>query len=316
MVGRPVGRSTAGDYRTFVWVPLPKEASQVEHQQQELVSDTNQHVKSALASVIMGLSTILGKDSTVEHLLPLVLAQLKDKKIAFPSLCPEVRLNIISNLDCVNEVVGIHQLAQSLLPAIVELAEDAKWRGRLAIIEYMPLLAGLLGVEFFDEKLNSLCMTWLVDRVYAIREATTNNLTKLVEKFGKDWAESTIVPKVLAMASDPNYHHRMTILFCINMSMGLTMYLPMASDPNYLHKMTTLFCINVLSEACGQEITAKHMLPTVLQMAGDQVANIRFNVAKTLQKIGPVLDASACLIVERSEETALQTCNEICRRHL
>ncbi|XP_072125758.1 serine/threonine-protein phosphatase 2A 65 kDa regulatory subunit A beta isoform-like [Mobula birostris] len=223
----------------------------------ELVSDTNQHVKSALASVIMGLSTILGKDSTVEHLLPLVLAQLKDK-------CPEVRLNIISNLDCVNEVVGIHQLAQSLLPAIVELAEDAKWRVRLAIIEYMPLLAGLLGVEFFDEKLNSLCMTWLVDRVYAIREAATNNLTKLVEKFGKDWAESTIVPKVLAMASDPNYHHR----------------------------MTTLFCINVLSEACGQEITAKHMLPTVLQMAGDQVANIRFNVAKSLQKIGPVLDAS------------------------
>jgi len=64
--------------------------------------------------------------------------------------CPEVRLNIISNLDCVNEVIGIRQLSQSLLPAIVELAEDAKWRVRLAIIEYMPLLAGQLvsgGVE-------------------------------------------------------------------------------------------------------------------------------------------------------------------------
>lgn len=43
------------------------------------MSDTNQHVKSALASVIMGLSTILGKDNTVEHLLPLFLAQLKDE---------------------------------------------------------------------------------------------------------------------------------------------------------------------------------------------------------------------------------------------
>ena len=58
--------------------------------------------------------------------------------------CPEVRLNIISNLDCVNEVIGIRQLSQSLLPAIVELAEDAKWRVRLAIIEYIPLLAGQL----------------------------------------------------------------------------------------------------------------------------------------------------------------------------
>jgi serine/threonine-protein phosphatase 2A regulatory subunit A len=43
------------------------------------VSDTNQHVKSALASVIMGLSTVLGKENTIEHLLPLFLAQLKDE---------------------------------------------------------------------------------------------------------------------------------------------------------------------------------------------------------------------------------------------
>lgn len=43
------------------------------------MSDTNQHVKTALASVIMGLSTILGKENTIEHLLPLFLAQLKDE---------------------------------------------------------------------------------------------------------------------------------------------------------------------------------------------------------------------------------------------
>lgn len=58
--------------------------------------------------------------------------------------CPEVRLNIISNLEYVNEVTGIRQLSQSLLPAIVELAEDAKWKVRLATIECMPLLAGQL----------------------------------------------------------------------------------------------------------------------------------------------------------------------------
>lgn len=35
-------------------------------------------------------------------------------------------------------------------------------------------------MEFFDEKLSALCMTWLIDHVYAIREAATNNLKKLV----------------------------------------------------------------------------------------------------------------------------------------
>lgn len=54
--------------------------------------------------------------------------------------------------------------------------------------------------------------------VYAIREAATNNLMKLVQKFGTEWAQNTIVPKVLVMANDPNYLHRMTTLFCINVS--------------------------------------------------------------------------------------------------
>ena len=77
-----------------------------------------------------------------------------------------------------NEVIGSAQLSQSLLPAIVELAEDSKWRVRLAIVQYMPLLAAQLvclyfslsvtkslfqGQEFFDEKLLSLCLNWLTD---------------------------------------------------------------------------------------------------------------------------------------------------------
>jgi len=168
-------------------------------------------------------------------------------------------------LDCVNEVIGIQQLSQSLLPAIVELAEDSKWRVRLAIIEYMPLLAGQLGVEFFNEKLNSLCMSWLIDQVYAIREAAANNLKKLVEKFGTEWAQQTVIPKVIAMSK----------------------------DQNYLHRMTCLFCIDVLGEACGAEITERLLLPTVLGMATDSVANVRFNVAKTLQHITGVLPSSA-----------------------
>ncbi|XP_042555999.1 serine/threonine-protein phosphatase 2A 65 kDa regulatory subunit A alpha isoform-like [Dipodomys spectabilis] len=223
----------------------------------ELVSDANQHMKSALASVIIGLSPLLGKDNTIDHLLPLFLAQLRDR-------CLEVRLNIISNLDYVKEIFAIRQLSQSLLPAIVELAQDAKWRVRLAIIEYMSLVARQLGVEFFDEKLNSLCIAWLVDHVYAICKAATSNLKKLVEKFRKEWAHATIIPKVLAMSG----------------------------DPNYLHRMTTLFCINVLSEVCRQDITTKHMLPTVVRMAGDPFAKVRFNVAKSLQKIRPILHNS------------------------
>jgi len=242
----------------------------------DLAVDPNQHVKSALAAVIMGLSPILGKDNCIEHLLSLFLTMLKDE-------CPEVRLNIISNLDCVNDVIGIHQLSMSLLPAIVELAEDTKWRVRLAIIEYMPLLAGQLGVEFFNEKLNTLCMAWLVDHVFAIREAASLNLKKLVEKFGNEWAQSNVIPKVLGMAR----------------------------DSNYLHRMTCLFCVNVLIDAVSVDIITKHLLPTVVSLGSDSVPNVRFNVAKSVQKMSASLDAATIEASVKPLLNQLQTDNDI-----
>ena len=113
-------------------------------------------------------------------------------------------------------VIGIDLLSQSLLPAIVQLAEDKQWRVRLAIIEYIPLLASQLGVKFFDEKLSGLCMGWLGDTVFSIREAATHNLKKLTEVFGVEWASEAIIPKVMAMGNHPNYLYRMTTCFAIS----------------------------------------------------------------------------------------------------
>lgn len=63
------------------------------------------------------------------------------------------------------QVIGIELLAQSLLPAIEELAEDKHWRVRLAIVEHIPLLASQLGTEFFQDKLGPQCMRSLEDQV-------------------------------------------------------------------------------------------------------------------------------------------------------
>jgi serine/threonine-protein phosphatase 2A regulatory subunit A len=184
-----------------------------------------------LANQISGLAPLLGKDSTIEHLLPLFLHLLKDD-------FPEVRLNIISKLETVNSgmalhlflyrantfqnhiVIGIDLLANSLLPAIVELAEDKSWRVRQAIIEYIPLLATQLGKSFFDEQLGNLCLSWLGDNVYSIREAATVNLKKLTDVFGVEWSKANIVPKVVAMGEHPNFLYRMTTVMAITVCIG------------------------------------------------------------------------------------------------
>lgn len=77
-----------------------------------------------------------------------------------------IHIQLMTSIFYMWQVIGIDLLSQSLLPAIVELAEDRHWRVRLAIIEYIPLLASQLGVGFFDDKLGALCMQWLQDKVF------------------------------------------------------------------------------------------------------------------------------------------------------
>nr|CAH8862808.1 unnamed protein product [Trichobilharzia regenti] len=221
-----------------------------------LTSESNTHVKSALAGAILGLAPLVGKASTIEHLLPIFLAQLNDDN-------PEVRLNVISNLEQVNSVIGIDHLETSLLPAIVQLAEDPKWRVRLAIIEYMPLLAEQLGLEFFGDQLTELCLSWLVDQVYAIREAAVENLVRLCIKFGPEWASNFYIPKIIHLSR----------------------------DENYLHRMICLQSIISLCKVVSPTICCQYLLPTVLSMHTDNVPNVRFKVAQALSNLGLQLDA-------------------------
>ncbi|KAF8846395.1 ARM repeat-containing protein [Paxillus ammoniavirescens] len=214
----------------------------------DLSHDTSQHVRAALANHISGLAPLLGREATVEHLLPLFLHLLKDE-------FPEVRLNVISKLETVNGVIDIELLSESLLPAIIELAEDKSWRVRQAIIEYIPLLATQLGKPFFDEQLGNLCMSWLGDTVFSIREAATINLKKLTEVFGVEWAKVAIVPKVMGMGQ----------------------------HPNYLYRMTTVQAITTISPSLTLPIVQAEIITPLLQLAEDPIPNIRFNVAKALE---------------------------------
>lgn len=61
----------------------------------------------------------------------------------------------------------------------------------------------------------------------------------------------------------------------------------MSTDPNYLHRMTTLFAVNLLVEVCSEEVIKDIMLPVVLKLAKDPVPNVRFNVAKSMTKLYP-----------------------------
>lgn len=78
-------------------------------------------------------------------------------------------------------------LAQSLLPAIEELAEDKHWRVRLAIVEHIPLLAKQLGAEFFQDKLGPQLLRSLEDQVRARARACARACVRASWPQGRAW---------------------------------------------------------------------------------------------------------------------------------
>jgi len=224
----------------------------------DLSTDSNVHVKSKLGIAVLGLAPLVGKEITVNHLLPIILSQLKDDS-------PDVRLNLISNLDEVNRVIGIGHLTTSLLPAIVELAQVPIWRIRLAVINHMPVLADQLGQDCFGEQLMQHFLGWLVDAAYAVREAAVLNLTQLTSKFGSNWAKQFFLSEIVQLSH----------------------------NENYLHRMISLQCIIHLSPVIDAVTCRETLLPTALHMDGDRVPNVRFKVAQALAKVGACINSDA-----------------------
>lgn len=226
------------------------------HPVEELVKDESQYTRAAIGSVLMTVGSVLKKKEVLDRILPLVVILLKD-------VSSEVRLNVISSLHSTasvsTDILLSDTLRQSLLPSLADLALDSKWRVRLQLIEQIPALSKQLGHEFFDSKLADLCMAWLGDSVYSIREAATSNLIRLAAVFGSHWARHQILPKIMNLAS-----HK-----------------------SYLFRMTSLHAIRDLAPIVGDQLTNDKLLPVVVKLVTDPVPNVRFTCARVLGAIWP-----------------------------
>ena len=190
----------------------------------------------------------------------------------------QVRLNIIAQLGEINAVIGVDLLAQSLLPTILDLARDSKWRVRMAIIERMPMLAQQLGLGFFNERLCSQCIAWLHDDVYSIRAAAAQNLRALAALFGVEWCSSLVLPQLTAMAR--------------RVQLDEASGQQVLANPS-LHRAMALLALQTLAPALNAELATQQVLPAVLELCRDPVPNIRFNAAKALETIAPLVEPRA-----------------------
>jgi serine/threonine-protein phosphatase 2A regulatory subunit A len=68
--------------------------------------------------------------------------------------------------------------------------------------------------------------------------------------------------------------------------------LGLINNPHYLYRMTILVAIGNLAPVVSHDVLCNSMLPIVIASSEDKVPNIKFNVAKMLKQLIPLVDNS------------------------
>lgn len=220
-----------------------------------MCSDSSQHVRGALACAIPKIAVSIGKDHTLLHLVLTIVNLLKDT-------ATEVRISLLDNLGDIAQVLGKDDTDVHLIPSLIELAKDNQWRVRLATMRYFPKLARLLDQDLFKERLEEVLINWLGDKVFQIREKAIDNMIELKEVFGYEWFENIMIKRIKDLIKHLSFQKR----------------------------LNAVIILKKLMHEVKKEVINGEVIELFLELKDDKVPNIRFNFAKTLAELSPLLD--------------------------
>jgi serine/threonine-protein phosphatase 2A regulatory subunit A len=173
-----------------------------------LKSDPLPYVRSSLASIILSMAPKIGAAKTNEFIFPIFLDLIKDED-------HDIRMVIIKNLDKLNEVVNIDNFVQGIIPSLVEISDNNNWRVRAQVEETVPVFARIVNRKLFLENIMPICIKWLTDPVYAIRQRACKIMKRLYDIFKGEDFEKKLLNKISSMAKSDSYLIRITAVILI-----------------------------------------------------------------------------------------------------
>ena len=173
-----------------------------------LKSDSLPYVRNSLASIILSMAPKIGEKKTNEYIFPIFQDLIKDED-------HDIRMVIIKNLDKLNEVVNIDNFVQGIIPSLIEISDNNNWRVRCQVEETVPVFARIVNKKLFFESIMPICLKWLTDPVYAIRQRACKIMVRLYDIFKGEDFEKQLLSKVSSMAKSDSYLIRITAVILI-----------------------------------------------------------------------------------------------------
>ena len=173
-----------------------------------LKADSLPYVRSSLASIILSVAPKIGAKKTNEYIFPIFLDLIKDEN-------HDIRMVIIKNLDKLNEVVNIDNYVQGIIPSLIEISDNSNWRVRCQVEETIPVFARIAKRKLFLESIMPICIKWLTDPVYAIRERSCKIMKRLYDIYKGEDFEKKLLNKISSMSKNDSYLIRITVVLLI-----------------------------------------------------------------------------------------------------
>ena len=216
-----------------------------------LKSDPLPYVRSSLASIILSMAPKIGAKKTNEYIFPIFQDLIKDED-------HDIRMVIIKNLDKLNEVVNIDNFVQGIIPSLIEISDNNNWRVRCQVEETVPVFARIVNRKLFLESIMPICLKWLTDPVYAIRERACKIMKRLYDIFKGEDFEKKLLNKISPMSKSDSYLIRITVVLLIK---------------------------EFVADEYELEFMEKKLFPYISKLSDDKIPNVRQACSIVIKKL-------------------------------
>nr|XP_005993612.1 PREDICTED: serine/threonine-protein phosphatase 4 regulatory subunit 1-like [Latimeria chalumnae] len=221
-----------------------------------LASDVQWKVRRTLAFSIHELAVILGDQLTAADLVPIFNGFLKD--------LDEVRIGVLKHLYDFLKLLHTEKRREYLyqLQEFMVTDNSRNWRFRYELAEQLILLLDLYSPNDIYDYLRHIGLTLCSDKVSEVRWISYKLIVAILRKFYKSGANELGL----------NFINELTVRF--------------RHSPKWVGRQAFAFiCQAVVEEECLPcEQFVEHLLPSLLSLVSDPVANVRVLLAKALKQ--------------------------------
>ncbi|KAF7658060.1 hypothetical protein LDENG_00018090 [Lucifuga dentata] len=221
-----------------------------------LATDVQWKVRRTLAFSIHELAVILGDQLTAADLVPIFNGFLKD--------LDEVRIGVLKHLYDFLKLLHADKRREYLyqLQEFMVTDNSRNWRFRYELAEQLILIIELYSHYDVYDYLRQIALTLCSDKVSEVRWISYKLVVEILQKLYACGADDLGL----------NFIKELTVRFC--------------HCPKWVGRQAFAFiCQAIVEEDCmPMEQFSQHLLPSLLSLSSDPVANVRVLVAKALRQ--------------------------------